>query len=169
MVILGLDPAIRTSGYAVLRCPEGNGELELLDCGVIKNALSLPHSECMYRIYGGVTELIDRWHPEQAAMEEPFVGKNARTAIILGMARGAFLTALRHHELPVYSYMPSVAKRAATGSGQGDKRRIAYLLASQFNLALENIPLDCTDALALAICHWQKLKLPELYHLGKQL
>jgi len=161
MIVLGIDPAIRTTGYGVIELtPSGN--CKILDCGVIANAARVPHTECLRRLYGGIEELISLWHPDHAALEEPFVGKNAKTAIILGMARGGILSALVNHNIPAFAYNPSVAKRAATGHGGADKSRIAFLLSAEFNISVDQIPLDSTDALALALCHIQRMQYPEL-------
>lgn len=169
MIVLGIDPAIRTTGYGVIELTP-SGKCKILDCGVIANNQKLPHSECVRRLYGGIDELVSLWHPECAVLEEPFVGKNAKTAIILGMARGGILAALANNKIPAYAYNPSVAKRAATGSGSADKERIAFILAAEFGIAVENIPLDSTDALALALCHIQRTLYPELgVGIGKQL
>ena len=161
MIVLGLDPAIRTTGYGVVEMLPGK-RAKILDCGVIKNTPQMPHSECVRRLAGGVRELIKTFRPDCASMESPFVGDNARTAIILGMARGGILSALVNHNIPAFAYNPSVAKRAATGHGGADKSRIAFLLAAEFNIAVEDIPLDSTDALALALCHIQRMQYPEL-------
>jgi len=168
MVILGIDPAIRTTGYGVLRV-EAESRMEILDCGVIENGPKLPHSECLRRLYGGISELAELYHPDAASLEDPFVGKNSRTAIILGMARGAILTALVQHQIPASSYPPSVAKRAAVGYGKAEKTQIALMLAGEFHMEIERIPLDSTDALALALCHAQRLLHPELELTGKTL
>ena len=170
MVILGIDPAIRTTGYGVIKAdPSAGGGMEILDCGVICNKPSMPHTECLRRLYGGICELISLYSPACAVLEEPFVGRNAKTAIILGMARGGILTALAENQIPAYAYTPSVAKRAATGSGSADKGRIAFLLAAEFGIEVEKIPLDSTDALALAMCHIQRLRFPSLNGTGKML
>lgn len=170
MIVLGIDPAIRTTGYGVIEADiTGGDSMKILDCGVIANKASMPHSECLRRLYGGIEELISLWHPECAVLEEPFVGRNAKTAIILGMARGGILTALANRNIPAYAYTPSVAKRAATGSGSAEKDRIAFLLAAEFGISVENIPLDSTDALALAMCHIQRLRFPTLNGTGKML
>jgi crossover junction endodeoxyribonuclease RuvC len=161
MIVLGIDPAIRTTGYGVIELTP-SGKCKILDCGVIANAARLPHTECLRRLYGGIEELISLWHPDHAALEEPFVGKNAKTAIILGMARGGILSALVNHNIPAFAYNPSVAKRAATGHGGADKSRIAFLLSAEFGISVDQIPLDSTDALALALCHIQRMQFPEL-------
>ena len=168
MIIFGLDPAIRTTGYGVVRAL-GPSQYEILDCGVIENKKTMPQSECLRRLYGGVNELIDLYAPDCAAMEEPFVGRNSKTAIILGMARGGILAALAVRGVPAYSYMPSVAKRAAVGNGGAAKEQVAYLLAAELKINVNDIPLDSTDALSLAICHAQRAFHSQLKTLGKSI
>ena len=168
MIVLGIDPAIRTTGYSVVKT-NSSRVTEIIDCGVIANAQKLPHTECLRRLYGGIEQLIDLYKPDCAALEDPFVGKNSKTAIILGMARGAILAALANHNISAYSYAPTTAKRTATGSGSSSKDDIAIILSSEFNITIEDIPLDSTDAVALAICHAQKALHPEYGLLGKTL
>ncbi len=169
MIILGIDPAIRTTGYGVIRSENPNS-FEILDCGVIENKAKAPHTECLRRIAGGIRELLSAFHPDCASIEAPFVGKNASTAIILGMARGAILTALAEGGVPVYAYSPSTAKRSAVGSGGATKEQVAMMVAAELGIGIERIPLDSTDALALAICHAQLALRPGLsVKLGKPL
>lgn len=170
MIILGIDPAIRTTGYGVIKAdPDAGNGMEIVDCGIIRNKPSMPHTECLRRLFGGISELIELYHPDCAVLEEPFVGQNAKTAIILGMARGGILAALAQNNIPAYAYNPTVAKRAATGSGSADKSRIAFILSVEFGIEVDRIPLDSTDALALAMCHMQRLRFPALNGVGKQL
>lgn len=155
MIILGIDPAIRTTGYGVIRIE--NGKTEVLDCGVIENSPRLPHSECVRRLAGGIRELIGSFHPDWAVLEDPFLGRNAKTAIILGMARGAILSAIAEQRIPCCAYSPKSAKRAAVGNGSAEKGQVAVMIAAMFNIGIDRIPLDATDALALALCHAQIL------------
>ncbi len=161
MVILGIDPAIRTTGYGVIRA-ESLSHIEILDCGMISNSPKLPHTECLRRLAGGIRELVGLFQPEFAAIEEPFMGRNASTAIILGMARGGILTALAENSIPVYAYAPRNAKRVAVGTGSASKEQIAILFSAEFGIEIERIPLDSTDALALAICHAYQVLRPDL-------
>jgi len=156
VIILGIDPAIRTTGYGVIRA-ESVARFEILDCGVIANSAKLPHTECLRRLAGGIRELVGAFTPDCASIEDPFVGKNASTAIILGMARGAILTALAEAAVPAYAYAPSSAKRAAFGNGRATKEQVAVMIAAETGIELERIPLDSTDAIALAVCHAQAM------------
>ena len=112
MVILGIDTAIRRTGYGVVRM-EGNS-ISVLDCGVIRNAPSLKHSECLRRIYLGIGELIEMFRPDAASIEMAFVGKNVRTTMILSMARGAAIASAANAGVPVYEYSPKTAKRTSS-------------------------------------------------------
>ena len=169
MIILGIDPAIRTTGYGVIRT-ESVSRFEILDCGIIANSARLPHTECLRRLAGGIRELVGAFMPDYASIEDPFVGKNASTAIILGMARGAILAALAEAAVPVHAYVPSSAKRAAFGSGKATKEQVAMMVSAETGIGIERIPLDSTDAIALAICHAQLVLRPGLAaKLGKPL
>ncbi|QSH40392.1 crossover junction endodeoxyribonuclease RuvC [Lentisphaerota bacterium ZTH] len=161
MIILGIDPAIRCTGYGVINMRSVD-DLEILDCGVIKNKQSMPHTECLRRITGGIRQLVEAFKPDVASIEEPFVGRNARTAIILGMARGAILAELAVHCINVYPYAPTSAKKAAVGTGKASKEQIAVMMSAQFEIDASNILLDSTDALALAVCHGRYAVRPDL-------
>ena len=152
MIILGIDPAIRCTGYGLVEFnPSGVGQI--LDCGVIRNTQAMPHSECLRRVNGGMRQLIDKFKPDSASIEDPFLGRNPKTAIILGMVRGAILATLAENDIIAYSYSPRTAKKSAVGVGTATKEQIALMMANEFNLNTSAIPLDATDALALAVCH----------------
>ena len=159
MIILGIDTAIRCTGYGVIDFTKGENP-KVLDCGIIKNTQKSPHSECLRRIFGGVNELCEAFNPDHAAIESAFYQKNIKTAMILSYARGAVMTALAIHDIPVYAYAPRVAKKALTGSGASSKIQIATMIAATCNLDMQDIQLDSTDALSIAICHAQKAIMP---------
>ena len=161
MIILGIDPAIRCSGYSIIET-ETVDRFRIIDCGIIRNPPKAPHSECLRRIAGGIRELIDGFSPEVASIESAFYGKNIKTSMVLSMARGAIVAVLAEHQIPVYAYSPRSAKRAVAGSGRASKEQLANLIASTCNLCVDNIPLDATDAIALAICHANVAMRPEM-------
>lgn len=161
MLVLGIDPAIRNTGYGVIEVT-GAASFRIVDCGLIRNKPGMPHSECLLRLAGGIRELADNYPIDSASIEDPFVGKNAGTAIILGMARGAIIAALAQLDIPVYAYTPRHAKKIAVGTGNATKQQVAMMMAAELGIEIENIPLDATDALALAVCHAQIASRPEL-------
>jgi len=152
MIVLGFDTAIRCTGYGAIRMVNPTDAV-VLDCGVIRTPAGAPHSECLRRLAGGVRELATRHRPAAAVIEGAFYQKNIKTAMILSMARGAVLTALTEAGIPVWSYAPRKAKQAVVGHGNAAKDQVAAVLAALFNLRREDIVLDATDALALALCH----------------
>ena len=151
-VILGVDTSLRSTGYAVIRM-DAPGKYQILDCGVIRNKASLIHSECLYRIAGGIRELVDMFHPDSASIESAFVQKNIKTAMILSLARGAVITALAEKKVEIYEYSPATAKRTAIGRGTAAKEQVAVMMAAICGIDVSGVPDDSTDALALAICH----------------
>ncbi|MCF6176217.1 MAG: crossover junction endodeoxyribonuclease RuvC [Victivallaceae bacterium] len=161
MIILGIDPAIRCSGYSIVDF-QTIDKFDVIDCGIIRNPPKAPHSECLRRIAGGIRELIKQFKPEAAAIEAVFYGKNIKTSMILSMARGTIITVLAEHDVPVYSYSPRTAKRAVAGNGAASKEQLANLIASTARLCIENIPLDATDAIALALCHANIAMRPDM-------
>jgi crossover junction endodeoxyribonuclease RuvC len=159
MIILGIDTAIRCTGYGVIDIRHG-GYLEILDCGVIKNKPKAPHSECLRRLFAGVNELCSTFSPDVSALESAFYHKNVNTAMILSYARGAMMTALVNNGVPVYAYAPRKAKKAVVGTGAASKIQVATMIAAMTRLNIDKILLDSTDALAIAICHGQIAILP---------
>ena len=151
-VILGVDTSLRSTGYAVIRM-NAPGKYQILDCGVIRNKASLIHSECLYRIAGGIRELVEMFHPDTASIESAFVQKNIKTAMILSLARGAVITALAEKGIEIYEYSPTTAKRSAIGRGTATKEQVAVMMAAVCGIDVSGVPDDSTDALALAVCH----------------
>jgi crossover junction endodeoxyribonuclease RuvC len=154
MIILGVDTAIRCTGYGVVDIAGGD-RISILDCGVIKNPQKAPHSECLRRIAGGIRELVKNYSPEAASIEGVFFQKNIKTAMILSLARGAVITVLAENGIPSYEYAPRKAKQAVVGTGTASKQQVATMIAAMTGISLEQMPLDSTDALALAMCHGQ--------------
>ena len=160
-IILGIDTAIRCTGYGVVEM-YSPGKFRILDCGVIKNSRELLHSECLRRLSGGMKELVERYKPDSASIEGAFVGKNIKTAMTLSLARGAVIATLAGFDVKVYQYSPATAKRSAVGRGDASKEQVALMMAAMCGMDVKRIPNDSTDALALAICHGHASSRPEL-------
>jgi crossover junction endodeoxyribonuclease RuvC len=123
-----------------------------IDHGRIRNADGVLLSECLRRLDGGIREIIARTQPEAAAIEDIFFCKNARTAMILGEARGVVIAACAAAGLPVFAYEPRRVKQAIAGNGAADKSQVRKMVMAL--LALKEEPQeDAGDALAIAICH----------------
>lgn len=160
MRVLGIDPGTATTGYGVVE--EAQGELKALAFGAIKTPAGQPLPERLQSVYRGVQDLVAEWNPAEAAVEELFFSKNARTAMSVGQARGVTLLALADASLPIAEYTPLTIKQAVTGYGSADKAQIQEMV--RLLLGLEQIPRpnDAADALAVAICHLNSSKLTAL-------
>ena len=164
MIILGIDTALRCSGYGVVDFTSAD-KMRVLDCGVIKTKQSAPHSECLRRLAGGMRELVEKYHPNVAVLEGAFFQKNIKTAMILSYARGAVMTVFAENSIPMYAYAPRKAKQSVCGNGAASKEQVAYLIAGRLGINVSEMPLDSSDALALAICHGQIATSPMYKHL----
>jgi crossover junction endodeoxyribonuclease RuvC len=165
MLILGLDPGSLHTGYGLV---ERHGStLKLVDAGRI----SCPRDEALparlARLAAGLQEMVDRRPPDLAVVESPFHGMNARTLIVLAQARGALLAVLGLRGIETREYSPAEVKSAVTGNGRADKNQVARMV--RLLLAAEGAgwASDATDALALAICCAQRLRLDRLRDGGR--
>ena len=150
MRVLGIDTALRSTGFGVV---ESKGSRFFgIEYGTIKNPQSKLHSDCLKHIHGELVRVLDRARPEVAAIEGGFFFKNARTALVLGEARGVVIEACATFGIPVYEYSPRHVKQAVTGFGGAEKEQVSKMVVSL--LGLKEVPGDdATDALAIAIAH----------------
>lgn len=151
-IIIGVDPALRSTGYGIIAV-EGR-TTRALAYGVIKNADKLVPSRCLVAIRTQITDLVQEHKPDAAAVEGIIYLQNFQTAITLGSARGAALLALAEAGLPIYEYAPRRVKAAATGRGGAQKAQIGFMMRAMLGLT-ENPPPDAADALAIALTHAQ--------------
>lgn len=124
-----------------------------IDCGVIKTPAKRPVSECLRRLSGGISELIDSYAPSVIALEGGFYSRNAKTAMVLGCARGVVIARAAEREIPIYEYAPRRIKQAVCGYGDAAKEQVANMLCQLTGLNPAELQNDATDALAVAFCH----------------
>jgi crossover junction endodeoxyribonuclease RuvC len=148
--VLGLDVSLRSTGYGVLAVD--GSRLSALDFGTLGVPAGRPLTECLRRIHGGVDDLIEKWGPESVAVEGGFFHRNAGTAMILGAARGAAISACACRGIAVYEYAPRKIKQAVVGFGAAAKNQVAQMVMRMLSMDAEP-PADAGDALAVAICH----------------
>ncbi|PCJ27798.1 MAG: crossover junction endodeoxyribonuclease RuvC [SAR86 cluster bacterium] len=148
-IILGIDPGSRVTGFGLINSV-GN-KLEYISCGCIRtDTPSQP--ERLKKIFDGICEVIEKYSPQQSAIEEVFMGKNASSALKLGQARGSAMVACLHHNLSVGEYSARKVKQAVTGSGAADKIQMQHMVKALLSLS-GTIAEDAADALGVAICH----------------
>lgn len=151
--ILGIDPGSRVMGYAVLDGSDSRvPRLTYVECGVVTADEAAPLEQRLAEIARGLDEVIRELSPEVVAMEDIFTCKNARTALALGQARGAAMTACGLAGLRVYAYPPAMVKQAVTGHGRAEKTQVASMVRTLVGLKV--VPrADAADALAVAVAH----------------
>ena len=136
MLVLGLDPGLAITGFGLIR---GDGQhLELEEYGVIRTDAGLGMSERLVLLHDALQEVLARHAPDVAAVEELFFSTNARTAMLVGEARGVLLLTLAQSGLPIYEYTPMQVKQAITGYGGADKNQIQQMV--RLLLALDTAP-----------------------------
>jgi len=158
--ILGIDPGSQSTGWGLIEVARGG--LRCLDHGVIRLPQKTRLPERLSLLHEGMTSLLVRTVPSEVAIEELYVARNARSALILGHARGVILLACAQSGLVPAEYPANTVKQAVLGQGgaSATKERVAFMV--QAILGLEEIPqpADITDALACAICHAHKRDMP---------
>ncbi len=154
MRILGIDPGIACTGYAVLESG-ADGKIALIELGVVKTKPDLPIAERLKTIFEGVSEVIASLDPEYMAIEEVFVGKNVQSALKLGQARGAAIIAGAKAGLEVSEFSPREVKQNITGNGNATKEQVQFMVTSILKLTKVPKPNDAADAVAIALSFLQ--------------
>ena len=152
MIVLGVDPGTRTTGYGVVASP-GGGAVSLLECGVIRTDPAAPLAQRLRAIHDGLVEVLDRHAADVMAVEGVFYGRNVQTTVLLGHARGAALLAAALRDLPVAEYSPAEIKSAVAGTGRATKEQVQYMVQMLLRLRHPPVPADAADGVAVALCH----------------
>lgn len=153
MRVLGIDTSLRSTGYGVVESV--GSQFRSIAFGIIRNAPKQPLSECLAKLHVEISLIIQTSKPEVVSIEGVFFCKNARTALILGQARGAVIAACATARLPVFEHEPRKVKQAVVGYGAADKTQVARMVMRLLNLPEVPEQEDATDALAIALCHLQ--------------
>ncbi len=148
--ILGLDPGLRRTGWGVVQV-EG-ARIAHVAHGVVAPRDTAPLAERLLGLHRGVAEVVARWAPHEAAIEETFVTANGASTLKLGHARAAAMLAPAAAGLPVAEYAATVVKKAVVGTGGADKAQVAFMVG-RILPAAGGVTADAADALAVAICH----------------
>ena len=151
MRTLGIDPGTYNMGVGVVRDEEG--ALSVVDAAVLKAPRRLPIAQRLYRLYTELLSYIARNEPQEIAIEEPFVARNVRSAIAVGQARAVAMVAAAAAGVCMRSYTPREVKLSVTGFGDSSKEQVRDMIALTLNADASMLPLDASDALAVAVCH----------------
>ncbi|NMA86113.1 MAG: crossover junction endodeoxyribonuclease RuvC [Tissierellia bacterium] len=161
MIILGIDPGLAIVGYGVIEY-KGN-KYNAIDYGCIYTDSNINLPERLKIIYEELYDLIDKYNPEDIAMEELFFNKNVKTAIKVGQARGVEILAAVNKGKVVYEYTPLQIKQSVVGYGRAEKRQVQEMVKLLLNLKEIPKPDDAADALAVAICHSSCLNFKDMF------
>jgi len=150
MRLLGLDPGLRHTGWGVIDAA-GNRLVYVAD-GVVHSRAGRPLAERLCELYQALGEVLQRYTPDEAAVEETFVNKNASSTLKLGMARGVALLAPAERGIAVHEYAANLIKKSVVGVGHADKAQVQMMVRRLLPGCL-HAGADSADALAVAICH----------------
>ncbi|MEM7225040.1 MAG: crossover junction endodeoxyribonuclease RuvC [Pseudomonadota bacterium] len=150
MRVIGLDPGLRNTGWGVI---ESDGtRLSHVANGVLHSDSRLDVARRLVQLDQGLLEVLERYRPDEAAVETTLVNKNAASTLKLGLARGVALLTPARYGLPVAEYLPMIVKKAVVGTGHGAKEQVQAMVARLLP-GSEIASADAADALAVAICH----------------
>lgn len=150
-IILGIDPGTTIMGYGIIHVK--GKQIELLGMGIFRLNKDQEHAVRLKNIFDGTLALIDKYHPDELAIEAQFHGKNVQSMLKLGRAQGVAIAAALHRDMPYTEYAPKRIKQAITGSGNASKEQVAGMLQSLLKIPTLPKNLDATDGLAAAVCH----------------
>ncbi len=152
-IVLGVDPGLNRTGYAILERSSGGPVLR--EGGVIRSTPSLTLAERIREIGQGVREVISEFRPDVLAIEQVFSSPQfPRTAIMMAHARGVILFAASDADVSVVDYAPREIKRLLTGSGKASKEQVQHAIRNELRLDAVLEPNDVADAFAVALCHY---------------
>ncbi len=150
-LVLGVDPSLRGTGLAVIEFRGGRQPL-MLRCQTVKVKPKVPLAEALAEIHRAVTAMVEGYPLTHVALEQTIYVQNFQTAQILGAARGAAITAVALHQLPIYEYAPLRVKQAVVGAGRASKEQMARTVMGLLGHGA-TLGFDEADAAGVALCH----------------
>ena len=159
MLVLGIDPGSKITGYGLVE--KRDEEMICIQAGTISLSGNPPFYERIHNIFSSVMEIMDRYRPQEMAIEDVFFAKNVKSALKIGHARGAVLIAAVQSGVRIFEYTPLEIKKSVVGYGRATKEQVRDMVRMILNL--KTMPnLDTSDALATAICHLNWIRFEEV-------
>ena len=162
MIILGIDPGLATLGWGIIE-KDARGNCRAVDYGVVLTPKEEGLPVRLAMLEEGITRILDKFQPDEIAMEELFFSKNITTGIAVAHARGVAMLACVKRCGKLYEYTPMQIKQALTGYGKADKKQMQTVVASLLKLKAVPKPDDAADALAVALCQAFTNRFGELF------
>ena len=151
MKSMGIDPGTYNMGLGLVSSVDD--QINYLDSQVLSPKKNLSISRRLYEINRSLLDTIDKWQPDSIAIEQPFAGKNIKSAIAIGYAQAVAMICAETFSVPIHLYTPRQVKYAITNYGNASKEQVQDMIISLLDYENLSISLDASDALALAICH----------------
>jgi crossover junction endodeoxyribonuclease RuvC len=159
VVVMGIDPGFANTGFGVVRV--SGGSMRAVDAGVVEAEPGRAPEARLRTIHRSLAELMS-WHePEAVALEDVYFGRNVRSAIGVGQARGVAMLAAAERGVRCFDYTPQAVKLAVCGSGAAEKRQVQRMVGSLLGLSEAPRSDHAADALAVAVCHAATLRSRE--------
>lgn len=150
-VILGVDPGTQVAGYGIISVK--GGVMAMIQHGVVQLSKYTTYQLKLQKLHETMLRLIDEFHPDEMAIEDPFFGKNVQSMLKLGRAQGVVMAAGLSRNIPIVEYAPRRIKQSVTGNGNASKDQVSQMVGHLLKESLDPQFFDSTDALAIAICH----------------
>lgn len=156
-VVLGIDPGLRVTGYALISCNGRN--VDLVEAGTLKTVDSDTLENRLKTLYEGLDEVISEFRPDAVSVERLYSHyRHPQTAVVMGHARGIIYLCAANHKLPLSSYASTRIKKALTGNGRASKMQMQRSVQNIFKMKELPKPPDIADAIAAALCHIEAVK-----------
>ncbi len=156
MIILGIDPGSYNVGYGILHVEKR--KIIAAGCDTIAVNSKLQLAERLVQIHSGMNKILAEYKPDIAVVETIFYGKNIKSAFTLGHARGVIILTLAQHDIEIVEYSPREVKKSVVGNGNASKEQVKYMVQKILNLSTKPKTEDAADALAIALCQFNKNK-----------
>ena len=157
MRILGIDPGLACTGFGIIDV--GNSKLKVIDYGVIKTDQKKQLNIRLNTIFQDLKYIIDKFKPSVMSVEQIFYGKNVKSALLLGHARGIPLLLSAEFKLTLYEFSARRIKQSLTGNGNASKEQVQFMVQKLLSMEELPSPMDASDALAAAICYNQNFRI----------
>ncbi len=160
MRILGIDPGLSITGYGIIEITDQG--LVCLGYGGIKAPSASVFAEKLLAIHQRLKDVIEEYQPDFCAVEDIFYHRNKKTAIVMGHARAVAILAAAQQDIPVSEYSPREVKMAIVGYGAASKTQVQAMVKNILKMPEIASPADAADALAVALCHYHRIKFKQL-------
>lgn len=152
MLILGIDPGIAITGYALLECDKN---IKIITSGSIQTSKNASTQDRLAELFDDINTIIKKYQPNIASIEQLFYFKNLKTIIPVAQARGVILMALAKHNIKLAEYTPLQVKQTITGFGRATKDEVKQMTQIALNCEMPKLD-DTVDAIAIALCHYRQ-------------